>query len=90
MAYTIRFNEEKNQILKATRGISFEDVIHHIKNGDLLDEKKHHSIGRANQRLYIIRIKKYVYVVPHVIDYQKNEIFLKTIYPSRRLTKLYK
>ena len=89
MAFNVRFNEEKNQLLKATRGVSFDEAVWHIKNGNLLDDKEHHSKSRSNQRLYVVRVEKYVYVVPYVIDPQKNEVFLKTIYPSRRLTRLY-
>ncbi len=89
MAFSIRFSEEKNQILMATRGVNFETAILHVRNGNVLDEKHHHSKHRPNQRLYIIRIEKYVYVVPYVINPKKNEIFLKTMYPSRELTKQY-
>jgi uncharacterized DUF497 family protein len=88
MAFSIRFNEEKNQLLKATRGISFEEAIWHIQNGMLLDDKAHHNSSRPNQRLYVTKVADYVYVVPYVIDLQKSQIFLKTIYPSRRLTRL--
>lgn len=45
----IRFNEEKNQLLKATRGIGFEEILDSIENGHLLD-------GIANQ-LDLIKIK---------------------------------
>ena len=90
MAFTIRFSEEKNQLLKATRNISFEDVLSNIKNKKLLDNIAHPSKKHPNQRLYVIEIKRYVYAVPYVIDTKKQEIFLKTIYPSRVLIKQYK
>ncbi len=89
MAFSIRFSEEKNQLLKATRGISFDDVILHLKNGDLLADKKHTDKARSHQRLYVVRIDNYAYAVPYVINELKREIFLKTAYPSRRFTKLY-
>lgn len=89
MAFTIKFNEEKNQLLKATRKISFEDVVKSIKEEKLLDNVAHPSIKYPHQRLYIIEIKRYVYAIPYIINTEKQEIFLKTIYPSRVLTKKY-
>jgi hypothetical protein len=89
MDFIIRFSEEKNQLLKATRNVSFEEVIIHIKNGNLLADKKHQSPSRANQRLYVVQIDRYAYVVPYVVDVQRKEIFLKTIYPSRAFTRIY-
>ena len=83
MAYTIKFNEEKNQLLKATRNISFEDVLRYIKGKKLLDNIADPSKKHPYQRLYVIQIKEYVYAVPYVINAEKQEIFLKTIYPSR-------
>ena len=90
MAFSIRFNEEKNQLLKATRDISFEDILRCIKDKKLLDNIDHPSKKHPHQRLYLIDIKGYVYAVPYVIDTKKQEIFLKTIYPSRVLTKQYR
>lgn len=89
MPFKIRFNEDKNQLLKATRGIGFDEVIKHLKNGDLLAEKIHPHKTRSHQRLYIVKIDGYAYVVPFVVNVNKEEIFLKTAYPSRIYTKLY-
>lgn len=90
MAFSIKFSEEKNQLLKATRDISFEDVLIYIRKKKLLDNISHPSKKHPHQRLYVIDIKGYVYAVPYVINKEKQEIFLKTIYPSRILTKQYK
>ena len=90
MAYTIKFNEEKNQLLKATRGISFEDVLIYIKKKNVLDNIAHPSKKHPRQRIYVIQMKEYIYAVPYLINEKKQEIFLKTIYPSRLLMKLYK
>lgn len=89
MAFNISFNEEKNQLLKATREISFEDVLEALKNGKLLADIAHPSQKHPRQRLYAVEIKGYVYAVPYVLNKRKKEIFLKTIYPSRILTKIY-
>ena len=89
MVFSIRFNEEKNQLLKATRRISFEDIIEALKSGQLLADIAHPSQKHPRQRLYIVKIKEYAYAVPYVYNTQKQEIFLKTIYPSRMLTRIY-
>ncbi len=89
MVFQVVFNEEKNQLLKATRGIGFDEVLHLIKSGDLLDDKEHPNPLRKHQRLYVVRVEEYAYVVPYVKNQEKKEIFLKTIYPSRKYTKLY-
>lgn len=90
MAFTIKFNEEKNQLLKATRGISFDDIVDLINKKKLLDNIAHPSKKHPRQRLYVFEIKGYIYAVAYVINIEKEEIFLKTIYSSRVLTKHYK
>ncbi len=82
------WNEHKNSKLKAERKICFEDVIVAISEGRLHDVLVHPNPAKyPNQRFYIVEIQEYVYVVPFVEDEVK--IFLKTIYPSRKLTKQY-
>lgn len=89
MFLSIRFDPEKNLILKATRGVCFDDVIDFIREGDILADKRHHNQSRAAQRIYIININDYAYVVPYTYNPDKNEIFLKTVYPSRKYTSKY-
>lgn len=89
MVFSIKFNEEKNQLLKTTRNVSFEDILEALKKGKLLAEVAHPSQRHPRQRLYVVRIKNYAYAVPYVTDTRKKEIFLKTIYPSRILTRIY-
>jgi len=86
----VRFSYEKNEWLKEERGIGFEDVLLSIENGDLLDDLEHPNRDKyPNQYVFIIlvRIKNYVYVVPYVEN--EDEIFLKTIIPSRKMKKKY-
>ena len=84
------YNEEKNQLLKKTRGISFEEVIEAIGNEKLLANLPHFLKGKyKDQFLFVVEINKYIYVVPYVKDKAKKVYFLKTIYPSRKFTKLY-
>jgi len=83
----IKFGEEKNLLLKETRGVCFEDAIKAIEKGNILDSLEHKKY--PNQRILVIKIKNYAYAIPYVTDKRKGTIFLKTIYPSRVLTKKY-
>ena len=87
---TIRYSLEKNEILKASRDISFEDVILALEEGYLLDDIEHPNKKKyPNQNIFIILVvvKDYVYLVPYVED--ETSIFLKTIIPSRKMNKKY-
>ncbi|NOQ65272.1 MAG: toxin [Methyloprofundus sp.] len=82
------WNRKKNEILKLERGISFEEIIFHIGNGDELDVFPHpNDVRYPNQMISAVVVKSYVYLVPYVES--ENEIFLKTIIPSRKATKKY-
>ena len=82
------WNEEKNRLLQNERGISFEDIVDAISNGDLLDSIKNPSREKySNQSVFIVNVKGYVYCVPYVED--ESIIFLKTIFPSRKMKKRY-
>ncbi len=89
MAFSISFSEEKNQLLKATRGIGFEDIIDLLGTESLLADIAHPSKKDPHQRVYVVKVQSYIYAVPYVIDPIWCEIFLKTVYPSRALTKKY-
>lgn len=79
------WDEGKNQKLKKERSIGFEDVLVAINEGRLLITLGH--TRRPNQKIYVINVDNYAYMVPFVED--KNKFFLKTIYPSRKMTKKY-
>jgi len=82
------WNDDKNDWLKRVRGISFEDIVHHMSEGDLLDVLEHPNRERyANQKIFVVEVEGYAVVVPFVED--DEVIFLKTIIPSRKLTKRY-
>lgn len=89
MAFSIIFNEEKNQLLKATRGVCFEDVLEILDKHELLDNIANPSQKHPHQRIYVVKIRNYAYAVPYVLNTEKQEIFLKTIYPSRLMTNFY-
>ncbi|MFH1846826.1 MAG: toxin [Candidatus Omnitrophota bacterium] len=83
-----RWNNEKNLRLKAQRGVSFEDILFAIEKDRLLEDEKHHnSKTYANQRVLIVEVDNYAYLVPYVES--KDEVFLKTIIPSRKATRIY-
>ncbi|MBI2066269.1 BrnT family toxin [Candidatus Woesebacteria bacterium] len=82
------WNREKNELLKSERGISFEEVVDAIVGGRVLGKEDHSNKKKyPNQKIYILEIGEYVYLVPFVEDDEK--IFLKTIIPSRKATKKY-
>ena len=82
------WDEEKNNLLKIKRGIGFEQIILEISNKNLLDVLENPNKDKySHQFMYIIKSGDYVYCVPFVKE--KDKIFLKTIYPSRKFKKLY-
>ena len=82
------WNNEKNDQLKRERNISFEEVLYYIVRGELLDILEHPKREKyPNQKIFVINIRDYVYMVPFVES--EDEIFLKTIIPSRKATAKY-
>ena len=85
---TYNWNKEKNILLKKIRGVSFEQIVMHVENGDLVDIIKHpNSEKYSNQKILVINVNNYIYTVPFVDN--NNERFLKTIIPNRQFTKKY-
>jgi hypothetical protein len=85
---SINWNSEKNIQLKSERGVSSEEILAAISLGALLDVVEHPDKEQdPNQRMFIVRIRGYAYLVPFVETYE--EIFLKTIIPSRNATRKY-
>ncbi len=82
------WNDEKNEVLKKLRGVSFEQVVLAIVSGDLIDRVKHPNPEKyPNQRVFLVKIEDYIYSVPYVEDNEK--MFLKTIIPNSKATKKY-
>ncbi len=83
-----RWNAEKNQQLQVERGVSFEQALRAIQSNQLLDIIQHPNSERyPNQQIFILEMNQYIYLVPFVES--ENEIFLKTIIPSRKLKRQY-
>ena len=76
------WNQEKNEWLRLERGVTFENIIYHLDHGGLLD-----AIEYPNQRIFIVNVEGYAHLVPFIET--EDTIFLKTIIPSRKMTKLY-
>ncbi|MEK7553507.1 MAG: BrnT family toxin [Patescibacteria group bacterium] len=79
------WNSEKNKKLIKERGVSLEICLVKIESKDVLDILD--NINYPNQKLFVLEIEGYVYLVPFIEN--EDEIFLKTIIPSRKFTKKY-
>ena len=82
------WDEEKNKTLKTDRSLTFEEIVFHITHDGLLDIIQHPNPKRyPNQKIFVVNVEGYVCLVPFV----ENEeiIFLKTIFPSRKMTRKY-
>jgi uncharacterized DUF497 family protein len=84
---TFGWDAEKNLKLQQERGISFEQIIAAIEHGRLLDILEHPAKKYKDQKLYVVEIDQYIYIVPY--HETEHEIFLMTVFPSRKFTKLY-
>ncbi len=83
IVYTIRWNVVKSARLKRIRGVSFEELIIGGKIINTIDNP-----GRRGQYMFVFEYKQYIWIVPCVIE--EENIFLKTLYPSRKYRKFYK
>ena len=82
------WDEGKNVKLKEERGISFADIQIAFEEGRILDVIDHPNKEKyANQQMLIVEIEDYIYLVPFIED--EDKYFLKTIFPSRKMTKKY-
>ena len=78
----IKWDIVKSERLKRTRGVSFEEML----EAKLVAIRKHPK--RIKQNIMLFSYKRYIWVVPYAEE--KNIIFFKTLYPSRKYTKQYK
>jgi len=83
------WSAKKNIQIKAERGLSFEQVIFHLSQGDLWKVAAHPNQEKyPGQKIYFVVMDDYVYLVPY--EKRENEIFLMTVIPSRKATRDYK
>jgi uncharacterized DUF497 family protein len=82
----IIWDEQKNDWLKETRLVSFEQIAGMLLDGDYLDIVENPTW--KNQEYFVMWIQEYTWLVPFVIDDQER-IVLKTAFPSRKYHKKY-
>lgn len=82
------WDNKKSEALEKERHICFEDIVIKIEEGYLLDDIQHPNKAKyPEQMMFVINVDGYVYVVPYYED--EHVIRLITIFPSRKLTKVY-
>lgn len=85
---SFRWSSEKNDVLRAERGISFESIVVAIESGGLLDVLAHPNQAKyPRQRVLVVACDDYAYLVPFVEE--EVYFFLKTVIPSRKATRDY-
>jgi uncharacterized DUF497 family protein len=83
-----RWNREKNETVKAGRGISFEGIVVAIDAGGLLDILAHPDRTKhPGQRVLVVACDNCACLVSLVEE--EDCFFLKTIIPSRKATRNY-
>ena len=83
-----RWSAEKNELLKLSRGVSFESIVVAIDSDGLLDIVEHPNVTKyPNQRVLVVSFDGYVYLAPFVEE--ADYFFLKTVIPSRKATRDY-
>lgn len=87
MDQIVLWNDEKNEWLRANRGLSFELVTEAIVLGEIVDDIPHHNKSRKHQRVLVIRVQGRHVAVPYVTDGDVR--FLKTMFYSRTLDEKY-
>jgi uncharacterized DUF497 family protein len=59
------WDPEKNEKLKAERGISFEAIVFHIEQGDEVDVLAHANPSKyPGQKVSVVLVEGYAYLVP--------------------------
>ena len=82
------WSDEKNEWLRRSRGLCFEDVLVCIQNGGILDVIRHPDRELyPMQSIIVLNVEGYVWLVPYAKA--RGVRFLKTIIPSRKATREY-
>ena len=83
-----RWDPDKNERLKAGRGLSFEEIVLAIEEDGLKDVLVHPNQRRyPGQVVLVVAYRGYVFLVPSVEE--STHYFLKTVIPSRKATRDY-
>ena len=78
----VRWNAFKSAHLKLVRGLSFEEVL----KTEFITIKEHPR--KARQKIMYFNYKGHVWAVPCIEE--EKYIFLKTLYPSRKYTRIHR
>lgn len=82
------WSAEKNELLKLSRGVSFESIVVAVESDGLMDIVQHPNAAKyPNQRVLVVSFDGYVFLVPYVEE--ADYFFLKTVIPSRKATRDY-
>jgi uncharacterized DUF497 family protein len=82
------WDPQKNEWLKKERNISFEKIVFHLSQGNVWRVADHpDQESYPGQRVYFVVVEHYIYLVPHLVE--NDYVFLKSIIPSRKATKVY-
>lgn len=85
----IKWNKEKAFWLQRERNINMPKVAQIIENELFLAiEKVPSQDNHPEQKMFVILLNGYVHCVPFVID-EAGDIFIKTVFPSRKLNAKY-
>ena len=83
-----RWDVAKNNKLIQERGVSFEEVLLAIERGHLLDIIENPNQEKySGQKVFVIERNRYFCALPLI--YREGDIFLRTLIPTRKLTKRY-
>ena len=77
----------KNEWLIKFRRVSFEEIVWAVAHGHLLDVLISDKERYKGQKQLVVEVKGYAYLVPIVEE--GEVIVLKTVIPSRKLTRRY-
>lgn len=80
--FKYRWSVAKSAELKRTRGMSFEDIL----SGKIVAVRKHPT--RPHQGILYVLLDDYIWAAPFVPD--DDGVFLKTLFRSRKHTKLWR
>ena len=89
MEFGFDWNAEKNRQLITERGVSFDIVVSRMRRGGHVDTIEHPNQDRyPGQFIYLVEIDNYIHLVPFIMQPDGTR-FLKTIIPSRKVTRDY-
>lgn len=86
--FEIEYSEEKNELLKKIRGVCFDDVLDALVHGGFVTILESQKRMYQHQQVLVVRVNDYIHAVPLVWK-SRNKAFLKTVFPDRKLQKLY-